>query len=88
MTVKLRASSGATPRHIRCVWGKPCNSRTGGPDPDQRTKMPVSAVSIVAGVKSSIMSGHARCLGWRLRYTTLVAGATGRLPLVASAGDL
>jgi hypothetical protein len=30
-TVKRRASSDATLRHIRCVCGKPCSSRMGHP---------------------------------------------------------
>src|SRR5438093_12664217 len=56
MTVKLRARSGATLRHIKCVCGKPCNKRIGGPDPYERTKMMVSPVWISAAAKSSIIS--------------------------------
>src|SRR5437867_8340585 len=56
MTVKLRASSGATLRHIKCVCGKPCNKRIGGPDPYERTKMMVSPVWVSAAAKSSIIS--------------------------------
>src|SRR5207247_9076205 len=56
MTVKLRARSGAKLRHIKCVCGKPCNKRIGGPDPYERTKMMVSPVWISAAAKSSIIS--------------------------------
>jgi hypothetical protein len=59
MTVKLRASSGATLRYIRCVCEKPCNSSIGGPDPDQRTKIVVSVVFISVALKSSIMTNAA-----------------------------
>src|SRR5215212_2755046 len=54
-TVKLRTSSGATERHIKCVCGKPCNKRIGGPDPYERTKMLVSPVWISDVVNLSIL---------------------------------
>ena len=37
-------TSGATVHHIRCVCGNPCNRRSGGPLPHERTKMLVSPV--------------------------------------------
>jgi hypothetical protein len=42
-TVKERASRGATDRHIKCVCGKPCSRRTGGPEPRWRKKMLASS---------------------------------------------
>ena len=42
---------------MRWVCGKPCNSRIGGPEPDQRAKIWVSSVRISAVSKSSIEQG-------------------------------
>src|SRR5437763_1692740 len=89
MTVKWRARMGATLRHIRCVWGKPCSSRIGGPEPDRRTKMVVSPVWTSAVSKSSSIpevhtgydSGNERDVGPRGRRATTsrigTAGAAG-----------
>jgi hypothetical protein len=70
--VKRRARRGATARHIRWVWGKPCSSSTGGPDPDQRTKTVVSAVSI------SELSNSSNILGTRVSWSPPQAGSTSR----------
>jgi hypothetical protein len=53
MTVKRRAKSGATLRHIRCVCGKPCSNKIAGPEPDRRTKMLVSPVCTSTASKLS-----------------------------------
>jgi hypothetical protein len=41
---------------MACVCGKPCSNKSGGPDPDDLTKMVVSPVWISAGVKSSTVA--------------------------------
>src|SRR4051812_48149758 len=44
---------GAMLRHMRCVSGKPCRRRSGGPEPALLTKMFVSSVWICDESKSS-----------------------------------
>src|SRR5207344_1525902 len=39
--------------HIACVWGKPCRSRRGGPDPPWRRRMVTSSISTVVSVNPS-----------------------------------
>src|SRR5688572_5965242 len=91
MTVWCSASFGATCRHIRWVWGKPCSRMIGGPSPLMAMWRSMPSATVIFSVFTGTSIGRSdqqpisiRLVQIRVLGPVTVIGTDGRALAVGS----